>query len=174
VPEVVAAGIRWAADRGAHVINLSLTGRTGAGACTIAHQEAIDYAWSHQVVVIAAAGNDGADVPVRPGGCAHVLAVAAVTDDGARADFSNHGAWVGVAAPGVDILSLNPSGGYERMSGTSMAAPVVSGLAARVWAGCGPTTALAVIERLTATADPIAGTGTNWQYGRVNADRATC
>jgi hypothetical protein len=167
----VTAGIRWAADRGARVINLSLA---LPGSCSPAYQEAIDYAWARQAVVVAAAGNDATDAPVQPGGCARVLAVAAVDDDDQLDGASNFGRWVGVAAPGVNRRSPTMAGRYDATSGTSLAAPQVSGLAARVWARCGAQTAQAVVDRITGTADAIAGTGTLWQYGRINSARAAC
>jgi thermitase len=86
--------------------------------------------------------------------------VAATNSTDARASFSTFGTWVGVAAPGVGILSTDFVGGYVPFSGTSMAAPHVSGLAALVWATRGADTAQAVVDRIKNTAERIAGTGT--------------
>jgi hypothetical protein len=113
---------RWATDHGANVINQTLA---VASACTTVSRRP-STSLAHQVVVVAGAGNDDTDEPVRPGSCERVLAVAAVTGADERADFSNFGAWVDLAAPGVNILSLTNTGGYQRKSGTSMAAPHVS------------------------------------------------
>ena len=77
-------------------------------------------------------------------------------------------------SPRLRNLSLGHAGGYQRMSGTSMAAPQVSGLAARVWASCGAVGAEAVVARITGTAEAIAGTGSEWRHGRVDPDRAPC
>jgi hypothetical protein len=104
-----------------------------------------------------------------------VLTVANTRSDDTRATDSNFGAWVEVAAPGTGITSTLAGGGFGSRSGTSMATPHVAGLAALVKAGCGlPGTPQAVMDRITSTADPIAGTGTEWKYGRINARRATC
>lgn len=165
----VLSGIRWAADNGAHVINMSL----GApGPCSPAEQDAISYAWSRNAVIVAAAGNFGTSTPVTPASCAYVLAVAATDSFDVKASFSNYGAWVDVAAPGVSIYSTDWIGSYKYLSGTSMAAPHVAGLAALLWATSYGTSNQRVVERLLYTADPIAGTGWLWQYGRINAAAA--
>jgi subtilisin family serine protease len=103
--------------------------------------------------------------------------VASTDATDAKSDFSNYGTWVSVAAPGSDILSsvnpnLNGGNEYAYFSGTSMATPAVAGLAALLWATNWGTSAQVVINRLEATADAIPGTGTNWQYGRINAAAA--
>jgi thermitase len=170
----VAAGIHWAADNGANVINMSLG---GVGACSQTMQEAIDYAWARNVVVVAAAGNDGANEQFEPADCAHVVAVASTDASDAKSWYSNYGSWVPIAAPGSNILSsVNPdlNGGsmYATFDGTSMATPHVAGLVGLLWSTSWGTSAQSVINRLEATADAIPGTGTNWQYGRINAAAA--
>lgn len=162
-------GIYWAADRGARVINMSLG---GPGACTSSEQEAINYAVKRSVVVVAAAGNDATSSVTHPASCAKTLAVAATDASDGIADFSNYGTWVELAAPGVDIYSTDYIGGYEYLTGTSMAAPVVSGVAALVWTTSWGTSATSVMARIKATADAITGTGTLWEAGRVNANAA--
>jgi len=119
----VAEGIAWAAEH-AHVINLSF----GSSDPSSAEQSAVDYALDLGRVVIAAAGNHDSTQPngvSYPAAYPGVLGVAAVASSWKPASFSNYGYWVDVAAPGVDIVSTIP-GGYEYMSGTSMAAPYVS------------------------------------------------
>jgi subtilisin family serine protease len=147
----IAAGIKWAAggsvsgvptnSNPADVINLSLG---GDGVCDTYTQSAIDYAVASGAVVVVAAGNENQNVAnVSPANCNNVVVVGAVNSSGTRAPFSNYGPLVDVAAPGVGILStLNdgetspiPSPAFEgdeyRMeSGTSMAAPIVSAVAA--------------------------------------------
>jgi len=165
----VAAGIRYAADHGAKVINLSLAGSADAfmGA-------AVAYAQSKGAVVVAAAGNegvaDGADYPAR---YPNVIGVGAVDSRGARASFSNYGTGVDVAAPGVGILSTVPGDGYESWSGTSMASPFVSAVAALVIGAAPNLGASAVIARVTGAGrvTPLSsslGLGT----GIVNAAKA--
>jgi thermitase len=171
----VAAGINWAADTGANVINLSLGAQLP---CEQTLQDAVNYAWARNVVVVAAAGNDGANEPFEPADCAHVVAVASTDATNAKSYFSNYGPSVPVAAPGSDILSsvnpnLNGGSEYAYFSGTSMATPYVAGLAGLLWATNWGTSAQVVINRLEATADAtIPGTGTNWQYGLINAAAA--
>ncbi|MGI8854831.1 MAG: S8 family serine peptidase [Thermomicrobiales bacterium] len=172
----IADGIRWAADNGANVINLSLGAQV---ACEQTLQDAVDYAWAHTVVIVAAAGNDGANEQFEPADCTHAVAVASTDAADAKSYFSNYGPAVPVAAPGSAILSsINPNilenngNLYGTKSGTSMATPHVAGLVGLLWATSWGTSAEAVVYRLEATADAIPGTGTNWQYGRINAAAA--
>ena len=167
-------GIVWAADNGARVINMSLG---GDGPCTAAYQDAIDYAWNRGAVVVAAAGNGGPDgvgdpQAEAPCNCERVLAVAATDRNDGRASFSNYGAGVDLAAPGVGILSTDWKGGYSTVSGTSPAAPHVAGVAALVWTTGYGTSPQAVVDRLTSTASRVAGTGVFWTYGRLDAAAA--
>jgi len=169
----IADGIRWAADSGANVINMSLG---GSGACSQTFQDAIDYAWGKNVVIVAAAGNGGGNASIQPANCAHVVAIASTDGTDARSGFSNYGGWVPLAAPGSAIYStVNPNlpqnngNAYAYLSGTSMATPHVAGLAALLWSTSWGTSAQTVIQRMENTADHIAGTGTDWQFGRINA-----
>ena len=166
------SGIGWATSHSAKVINMSL----GApGACPASIQSAIDSAWASNVVIVAAAGNDGVTTPSWPADCNHVLAVAATDQNDARATFSNYGSWVQVAAPGTTILSTYADStqyGYAQFDGTSMASPHVAGLAGLLWTSIYGSSASAVVNRIKATADPIAGTGTLWQSGRINVAAA--
>jgi len=170
----VAAGIVWATDHGANVLNLSL----GSAAACAEMAMAVDYASAHGALVVAAAGNDATTTRFYPAALPGVVSVAATTNRDEMADFSNHGAdWVDVAAPGDAIASTLPTfanatgaTGYGYLSGTSMAAPVVSGIAALVWGQMPAATAARDVEaRIIATAQRIPGTGTLWRYGRVDA-----
>lgn len=178
------AGIQWAVQQGAKVINLSL-GATGA--CDPSEQAVIDDAWAAGVVIVAAAGNDSAMGAIAPANCNHVIGVGASTVGGPSAPgtvegpawFSNHGPGVLVAAPGDHVYSsmltsgtVSNSTGYGPLSGTSMATPQVSGAAALVWASQYGTSNQAVVSRLESTADAIGGTGTDWTYGRIDAATA--
>ena len=173
----VADGVVWATDHGANVLNLSLGSRSACEALALA----VEYASSHGALVIAAAGNDATTTRFYPAAFANVLSVAATTNRDQIAPFSNRGAdWVDVAAPGAGIVSTLPTSdnatgavGYGYLSGTSMAAPLVSGIAALVWGEMPPgTTARDVEARIIGTAQPTSGTGTLWRYGRVDACRA--
>jgi thermitase len=170
----IADGIVWATNSGANVLNLSLGSPSPCQAMALA----VDYAFSHGALVVAAAGNDGSTSRFYPAGFSNVLSVGA-TDNGDRlADFSNRGAsWVEVAAPGVDIVSTLPTYdnatgavGYGYLSGTSMAAPLVSGIAALIWTELPATNRNAAVEqRILATSKRVTGTGTDWRWGRVDA-----
>ena len=129
----VISGIRWSVDNGADVINLSL----GGGGYSQAMDDALKYASSRGSVVVMSAGNEGANSPSYP--AAHAsnsgIAVGAVDMSGNMARFSNRSGLEVldyVTAPGVDIYSTLINGGYGFMSGTSMSAPHVAGLAALV------------------------------------------
>lgn len=130
----VAEGIRFAADQGAHVINLSL----GGGGRNRVMAEAIAYARSKGTVVICAAGNNGRYVE-SPANEEGAFAVSAVGEGDTIAQFSSRGPEVDIAAPGVNILQQticeHGTGGCEQFaswSGTSMATPHVAGIAALI------------------------------------------
>ena len=120
----LAAGIVWAADSGADVINLSL----GGPASDRLERDAVRYAQARGVLVVAAAGNDGTTARQYPATLPDVLSVGATSANGAtRAAFSSFGGWVDVGAPGRDLLVATPGGGYELVDGTSFSAPLVAG-----------------------------------------------
>ncbi len=165
-------GILWAAGcdttpcgpRRAEVINMSL-GATGA--CDSLVQEAIDKAWTQGLVIVAAAGNSGASGAITPANCNNVVGVAASDANDAKASFSNFGAGVDVAAPGVNILSTDYIGGYVSFSGTSMASPHVAGQAALIWNTPYNTGNLAVVNRIFQSANASALAGST--FGRIDA-----
>jgi len=127
----LAYAIEWAVNQGADVINLSL----GTNADSLVLRDTIQKAIAQGVIVVAAAGNMNTDQPQYPASYPDVIAVTAVDANNQKAPFANYGAaWVDLAAPGVGIIStmVGPLGsGYATWSGTSMAAPFVSGAAAR-------------------------------------------
>ncbi len=173
----VAEGIVWAADNGANVISMSLG---SANPCSQTLQAAVDYAWEKGAVLVAAAGNGGADQQGdpqsdAPASCTHVISVGAINQDDSRASFSNFGPTsaprVQIAAPGVNVLSTNYVGTYSTVSGTSPSTPHVAGVAALVKAQHGGSNQ-EIVDRILNMADPIAGTGTLWANGRLNAAAA--
>ena len=123
----VSMGIRYAADHGADIIGLSLGSPTHSRYI----DEAVAYAVSKNITVVAAAGNKDMDTASYcPAHILDCITVAAVDRDWSRFPLSNHGAAVDIAAPGVGIVSSVPDGKYQEMSGTSMAAPHVEAAAA--------------------------------------------
>ncbi|MBS0190266.1 MAG: S8 family serine peptidase [Planctomycetes bacterium] len=104
-----AAGIDWAVASGARVINMSLGGTSQSQAV----HDSCDAALAAGVLVVAAGGNDGDDTVIYPGGYPSVMAVAAVDQNRAHASFSNTGAHISVAAPGVEVLSTVPELGLK-------------------------------------------------------------
>ncbi len=119
----VAAGIVYAVDNGAEVINLSL----GGSAPSEALRAAIQYAYSANVVVVAAAGNTGAEGLMYPAAYPEVIAVGAVDRSVNWAAFSSYGQELDLVAPGVDIVSTCRGASYCVMAGTSMATSHVTG-----------------------------------------------
>jgi subtilisin family serine protease len=118
-------GILYAVDNGARVINCSW----GNNVFSSTAQTIIDYAYDNGVLVIAGAGNSNVNSLFYPAGYNHVIAVAATSSNDVKASFSNFGSWIDVSAPGDNIYSTTIGGTYGYKNGTSMASPLVSGLA---------------------------------------------
>ena len=170
----VAAGIVWATDHAARVINLSLGGPGSSRVLS----DAVSYATAHGVLVVAAAGNESGPVGY-PARIAGVLGVGAVDSTLARASFSNTGTGLDIVAPGVGIVqqTLGSSAGTfadATLSGTSMATPFVSAAAALVLAVRPASTPAAVARTLERTAQDLGGAGRDADtgYGLVRADAA--
>jgi hypothetical protein len=167
------SGIVYAVENGADVVNLSLGSAVGTPRSAVALlEQAIALAATRNVVVVAAAGNAGADVstaPTYPAGFSqfypNVVSVGATTNTDTRASFSNYGRTVDLWAPGAWIYSATV-GGHSWKSGTSMAAPVVAGAAAVLLASGQVGSAPAVRTRLVATADATAA-GPRLDVGRA-------
>lgn len=133
----IAESIKFAADNGADVINLSL----GGGGASKLMEEAIDYAYNKGVVIVAAAGNEGKNASSYPARYPHVISVAATDATNQKAPYSNFGAGVDISAPGgsetgkIIQNTIDPRSGqsvFVGFQGTSMAAPHVAGVAALV------------------------------------------
>ena len=169
----VANCITWVHDKGAKVISMSL----GGGASTTLKQ-AVDYAWAgggaNGSVLVAAAGNDGDATLNYPAAYPNVVSVAATDDNDARASFSNANSDVEVAAPGVDVESTWNDGGYNTISGTSMATPHVSGVTAIIRDLNPNATAAQTVAKLDASVDDLgpAGRDPSFGFGRVNLVKA--
>jgi thermitase len=169
----ISKGIIYAADNGAKVINLSL----GGPGWSFVLDDAIQYARKKGCLVVASAGNAGTNEIYYPASYNGVVSVAATDSYDKKAFFSNFGPDVDIAAPGVDILSTyNKDGtpGYVYASGTSMAAPVVCGAAALIFAG-NPTYTGDQLQRalLLATDDlGIPGRDDYFGYGLVDLRKA--
>lgn len=163
----IANGIIWSADNGAKVINLSLGGFGSSQTL----MNAVNYAWNKGAVVVAAAGNNGINRPFYPAYYPNVIAVAATSQNDTKANFSNYGTWVDIAAPGVQILSTYQNS-YSYMSGTSMASPVVSGVAGLIAAKNPSWSNTQIRQKLQASVDTVFGTNIYWMNGRVNACKA--
>lgn len=151
----VAAGVYYAANNGADVINLSLGGGVAADLAT-----AIEYATEQGSLVVMAAGNDGSSQLTFPAilSTEYGVSVGAIDQDGVIADFSNRSGILPadyLLAPGVDVLSTLPNNSYGTFSGTSEATAYVSGVAALVLSANSTLTASTLEALLTGTADPI-------------------
>jgi len=193
----IAAGIRWAADHGATVINLSLASPESSQTC----QEAIQYALDKGVVLVAAMGNGGNNKKSYPAAYPGVIAVAASDVNDAHPSFSQSGPWCSVTAPGYSILSTFPTYQvtsiddylknksfceklgvrmglkYAYVTGTSQATPHVAGLAALVKAldpSLGPNDVKRRIEKSADDVPEMFGStyDSRFGYGRINAMRA--
>jgi hypothetical protein len=182
----ISAGIIWAVDHGADVINLSLGGPQSDPVLTAA----VNYAIAKQVVVVASAGNSHL-VPDYPGGPVNateypaaipgVITVGSTQYTGSISDYSQQKSYVAVAAPGQQIASTWSSDaspyqtGYNRyLSGTSMASPYVAAAAALLLARKPELSPAAVAAYITATADDAGASGRDsvFGYGHLNAGRA--
>ncbi|HAQ08410.1 MAG TPA: peptidase S8 [Bacillus bacterium] len=166
----IATGIVWAVDHGADVINLSL----GNYQPSKVLEEAVSYAYSKNVVMVSAAGNDGSSQPTYPSAYPEVLSVSAIDYEGKRAGFSNHGDYIDIAAPGVYIPSTYFNKQYAALSGTSMAAPHVAGLAALIKSANPELTNAEVMEIIKKSAIDLGARGkdTDYGYGLIDVNSA--
>ena len=171
----VIAGINWCAGNGAKVISMRLGGASGSDAL----KSAVDTAYANNILVVAAAGNSGNkagknDSVSYPAKYSSVIAVAATSSVDKRATWSSTGPAVELSAPGVGIPSTWLGTGYATISGTSMATPHVSGVAALIWSSNGGQSSAQVRNTLDTTAQDLgtAGKDNLYGYGLVRADLA--
>ncbi|HET7487566.1 MAG TPA: S8 family serine peptidase [Acidimicrobiales bacterium] len=175
-----AAGIRYAVDNGARIVNCSFGSMPGATLAQVQPlEDAIRYAASRGVLVVAAAGNNGVDIdanPIYPAAFAedNVLTVGSSTNADQRSSFSNWGARsVDLFAPGSNIMSTAPGASYQAASGTSMATPITAGAAALVMQARPDLDPAGVKAALMGGSTPVAAfagnsvSGTRLDAGRV-------
>jgi subtilisin family serine protease len=156
-----AAGILWATNHGARVINLSLGGSNYSQVLA----DAVSYAVEQGVVVVAASGNSGSNKILYPAALPGVIAVGATNSANQLASFSNTGAEMDVVAPGVSIFGLRGSNGYTYSSGTSDASPQVAGYAALLFSVPGVVYSSQVVDLIDSTALDLGATGWDSSYG---------
>lgn len=170
----IGVGIRYAVDKGCSVINLSI-----GGVASQTLKDAIQYAHGRNVLVVAAAGNAGNGALTYPARYPETLSVGAIESAGHRASFSQYGQGLSLVAPGEEILQQTFSRqtgkpGYYYYSGTSMATPMVTGVAALVKSLRPSLTCLEVKALLQATCTDLGPRGYDVEYGAglLNAAQA--
>ncbi|MCX6584261.1 MAG: S8 family peptidase [Candidatus Aminicenantes bacterium] len=178
----IANGVAYAADNGAHILNLSLGGVAGSTAL----QNAVDYAWAKGCLIVCAAGNNNSTAPFYPAAYADSFSVGATNYNDQRAGYSNYGVTVDISAPGGDAADWNGCGypegilqgtfgtsgdGYYFLTGTSMASAHVAGLAALLKSQDPARTNVQIRDIIEATAVDLgtAGWDSTFGWGRINA-----
>jgi subtilisin family serine protease len=164
----VAQGLTWAADKGAHVANISYNGVSGSSTV----QSAAQYLKNKGGVTVVAAGNSGAEELIAASDT--IVSVSATDSSDLKTSFSSYGKYIDVAAPGIDIWTTVRGGSYQKWWGTSLASPVVAGVVGLMKAA-NPSLGAADIENLlfsTAVDLGTAGWDAYYGRGRVNAGAA--
>jgi subtilisin family serine protease len=166
----IAKSLQWAADNGARIVNMSF-----AGPADPIMLRMLAAAYDKDMVLVAAAGNAGPDSPpLYPAADPHVIAVTATDSNDGLFAMANRGAYIAIAAPGVEILAIGPGQTYDITTGTSVAAAHVSGVAALLLErnpSLKPKDLRAII---IATAKPLGSAAQHSEFGAglVNAYRA--
>jgi type VII secretion-associated serine protease mycosin len=171
----VAEGIVWAVDNGAQVINLSLT--RNSVSWPESWDQAFLYAFENDVVIVAAVGNrlDGTEQVSAPATIPGVIAVAGVDINANASELSStSGFTIGVTAPSEDLVAAYPGGEYRIWSGTSGAAPIVSGMVALIRSLYPEMDAANVVNRViqTATKNGFESYSSSYGYGLIDAEAA--
>ncbi|OAQ54102.1 peptidase S8 [Natrinema mahii] len=164
----IADAVQWSADQGADIINMSL----GGGGETDLMRQACEYAQSQGSLLVAAAGNDSGSPVSYPAAYDTVLAVSSLDEGETLSDFSNVGPKIELAAPGGDVLSTIPFDDYDTFSGTSMASPVVVGVAGLTLSAWPSLSNGELRTHLKETAVDIGLDATEQGSGRVDAGNA--
>lgn len=166
------AGIDWCINNKMHILSMSL----GGGGAPSALETMCNTAFNKGLLLVAAAGNSGPAMGTVgfPGKYKNVIAVSAIDSSNVIATFSSRGPEVELCAPGVNVLSTVPGGGYGTKSGTSMACPHTSGAAAVVWGSHRFANNVAIWNLLASAADNLGNPGWDplYGYGRVDVDQA--
>ncbi|HEY4022895.1 MAG TPA: type VII secretion-associated serine protease mycosin [Pseudonocardiaceae bacterium] len=162
-PQVVAEAIKYTVDNGVSVLNLSLTVFEDDPEI----KQAIQYAQAHDVLVVAAAGNNARQGNPKPFPAAYpgVLGVGSIDINGALSPDSETGEFVKLVAPGVKVTGCDPEQGQELWDGTSFATAFVAGTASLVRSAWPNLTAAQVADRLVRTADVARGGSGSLAYG---------
>jgi type VII secretion-associated serine protease mycosin len=155
--------ITYAADHEAKVIGMSLGGNSSR--IPMALESAINYAYQKGCVLVAAAGNDGTNELFYPAAYDNVIAVSAIDENDTKASFSNYGDYIDFCAPGVDILTTWTNGTYAYGSGTSFAAPFVTGVVALMLSKYPSLNPENVTATLRAQAEDLGDAGWDQFYG---------
>ncbi len=166
------SGIPYAADMGCKVINCSWGSN---GFISQAMQDVIDYAYSKGALVVAGAGNSPIDndvLPFVPSSLRHVLSVSSQEPDGTASNWAALGSSVDIYAPGKDVLAARGGFGYQNVTGTSFAGPMMSGLAALIFSIHPDWTPDQVKKQIKVTSEAFGGVRTPDYYGRPNALKA--
>ncbi|MDX9790026.1 MAG: S8 family serine peptidase [Candidatus Kapaibacterium sp.] len=165
-------GILYAAMNGADIINCSW----GGGGFSLAEQDIINQADDLGSLIIAAAGNNWAQMAFYPASYERVISVAAVDSNDRKAGFSNSHSTVDVSAPGVAVMSAIPGDSYAAWDGTSMASPIAAAIASMIKMNHPEYTNRQIGEHLKATSDDISHINEDYDgligAGRVNAYKA--
>lgn len=166
----IAQGLVYAVNHGTQIVNLSLGGFDPSKTL----EQAVRYANSRNVVLVAAIGNESTSQAVYPAAYPGVIAVGATDVNGGRASFSNFGDYLFLMAPGVSILSTYRGNSYQGLSGTSMSAGFISGVAALILSKNPSLSSSQVRRILAASTDDLGTFGKDPEtgYGKINAYKA--
>jgi len=162
----VIEGLEWAIDNDMDIVSMSFGGKENSQALL----EAIQLAKQHDIVLLAAAGNDGSSIVHYPARYPDVVSIGAIDENQILASFSNYGK-VDAVAPGTKITSINLDGTYSERSGTSMAVPYATGIAALILEQNPNFSAQEVKDRLLRSSTALGDT-MKYGYGLLNASRA--
>ncbi len=164
------SAIEHSVDFGVDVISMSF----GCYPYSTALKNACDYAMNNGVTLVAAAGNDGIDTIMYPARFSNVISVGAIDQSDSLCDFSNYGSDLDVVAPGLNIYSTYPDNQYVQLSGTSMACPHVSGLAALIKSEFYNITNDQLVEKIKQNTVDLGDPGKDelYGYGKINVNKS--